>query len=64
MTSELTAPSGDMASTSSSDMNDHYRSEAAATWADDDLQIDPEARVSASADGAWVAAWVWVPAPE
>lgn len=37
-----------------------YREEARATYADDEIQIDADARVSIADDGAWVAAWVWV----
>ena len=40
--------------------NDDYRDQAVATYADEETQIDPHAKVSASDDGAWVAAWVWV----
>jgi hypothetical protein len=29
-----------------------------------DLEIDDEPQVSISKDGAWVAAWVWVPREE
>jgi hypothetical protein len=37
-----------------------YRDAATRVWANDDLQIDADAKVSASDDGAWVSAWVWV----
>jgi hypothetical protein len=33
-------------------------------WTDDNLSIDGDAIVSLAAGGAWVAAWVWVDAPE
>lgn len=29
-------------------------------WASDDINIDPDAKVSVADDGAWVQAWVWV----
>lgn len=30
-------------------------------YANDDLEIDDDAVISASDDGCWVQAWVWVP---
>jgi hypothetical protein len=38
----------------------HFRKTAIECWTDDDLEIDEEATVSSSEDGAWVQAWVWV----
>ena len=29
-----------------------------------EIEVDPNAKVSGSEDGAWVQAWVWVDAPE
>ena len=46
------------------DEEDRYRSQAMEEYCGDDLQIDKDAAVSSSEDGAWVAAWVWVQAEE
>lgn len=64
MTNELATPSDDMATTSSNELHDHYRTAATESWEGDDIQIDNKAAVSESEDGAWVAAWVWVPAQQ
>jgi hypothetical protein len=40
------------------------REAARARWVNDDLQIDEDAVVSLAEEGAWVAAWVWVPEEE
>lgn len=39
-----------------------YREWAEEKYASDDIQIDPDAKVSIADDGAWVRAWVWVDA--
>jgi hypothetical protein len=45
--------------------NQWYRSEADRLYASDDIEIDEEARISRDEEGrgAFVQAWVWVPAP-
>ena len=40
--------------------DDAFRSAAVEGWQSDDVQIDPDAIVSQSDAGAFVAAWVWV----
>lgn len=39
-------------------------SKARDMYADDETEIDDNPAVSHADDGAWVAAWVWVPAEE
>lgn len=41
-----------------------YRQLAIDTYQDDDVLIPCKAKVSASEYGAFVQAWVWVPAPD
>ena len=33
-------------------------------WTGDDIEIDDNPEVIVGDDGAWVAAWVWIPNPE
>lgn len=42
------------------DESEAFRSAAQEHWADDECEIDGDAFVSASDEGAFVAAWVWV----
>lgn len=42
------------------DIDDLFRSAAFQDWQSDEVQIDPDAIVSQSDAGAFVAAWVWV----
>ena len=44
----------------SNEIDGAYSSKAREIWVDVDLEIDDDAKVSISDDGAWVAAWVWV----
>lgn len=37
-----------------------YREQAKHQWQRDELEIDDDATVSISENGAWVQAWVWV----
>ena len=46
-----------------SERDEQYRAKATEEWASDDIEIDANARVSISDDGAFVAAWVWVQHP-
>jgi hypothetical protein len=37
-----------------------YRDAAIEIWAQENLEIDDDAKISSGENGAWVGAWVWV----
>ena len=41
-------------------MSDNLIDKAREQYASDDLEIDDDAKVSESSEGAWVQAWVWL----
>lgn len=49
---------------SKNERRQRYIRAAAHRYGDDDTEVDASARLSASDDGAFVSAWVWVPASE
>lgn len=59
------------ASSDADDLTDYYRQAASnkycgssGTYSDGDIEVDEDAEVSKSDEGAFVKAWVWVPKPD